>query len=127
MLRLVQNLLIGSGVVKVTLVLKIARRIQKLFRGRLRKEGWQPAILVMGPWTGPYSTPAFTAAAHAAADLLDKALAVAIAPEIDMHFMSMLFKPSRSLGGLTSSESRSQSKGDLVRALCLCLTRLSGR
>lgn len=123
MLRLVQNLLIGSGVVKVTLVLKTARRIQKLFRGRLRKEGWQPAILVMGPWTGPYSTPAFTAAA----DLLDKALAVAIAPEIDMHFMSMLFKPSRSLGGLTSSESRSQSKGDLVRALCLCLTRLSGR
>ena len=123
MLRLVQNLLIGSGVVKVTLVLKIARRIQKLFRGRLRKEGWQPAILVMGPWTGPYSTPAFTAVA----DLLDKALAVAIAPEIDMHFMSMLFKPSRSLGGLTSSESRSQSKGDLVRALCLCLTRLSGR
>ena len=123
MLRLVQNLLIGSGVVKVTLVLKIARRIQKLFRGRLRKEGWQPAILVMGPWTGPYSTPAFTAAA----DLLDKVLAVAIAPEIDMHFMSMLFKPSRSLGGLTSSESRSQSKGDLVRALCLCLTRLSGR
>lgn len=123
MRRLVQNLLIGSGVMKVTLVLKIARRIQKLFRGRLRKEGWQPTILVMGPWTGPYSTPAFTAAA----DLLDKALAVAIAPEIDMHFMSMLFKPSRSLGGLTSSESRSQSKGDLVRTLCLCLTCLSGR
>jgi hypothetical protein len=122
-LRFVQNLLIGSGVVKVTLVLKIARRIQKLFQGRLRKEGWQPPIQVMGPWTGPYSKHAFIAAA----DLLDKALAAAVAQESDMHFMSMLFKPSRSLGGLTKSESRSQSKGDLVRALCLLLTWLSGR
>lgn len=113
MRRFVQNLLVGSGVTKVTLVLKIARRIQQLFTGWSRKDGWPPKILVMGPWTGPRSRPDFIAAAGE----LDKALAVQVAQESGVHYMSMLFR-KRPYGKVTESEWRTQSKRDLVCSHC---------
>jgi hypothetical protein len=113
MRRFVQNLLVGSGVTKVTLVLKIARRIQQLFTGWSRKDGWPPKILVMGPWTGPRSRPDFIAAA----DLLDKALAVEVPKESGMHYMSVLYSRRR-YGKVTESEWRTQSKRDLVCSHC---------
>ena len=61
---------------------------------------------------------------NAAADTLDKALAVAAAQESDIHYMSMVFRPSRK-GGVTVTEAewRTQSKGDLVCAHCFsCLS-----
>ena len=113
MRRFVQKLLVGSGETKVTLVLKIARRIQQLFTGWSRKDGWPPKILVMGPWTGPRSRPDFIAAA----DLLDKALAVEVPKESGMHYMSVLYSRWR-YGKVTESEWRTQSKRDLVCSHC---------
>lgn len=113
--RGVQNMLVGSGTSKVQRVLRVCKKLLSLFDASyLTRSTVQPAMLVMGPWTGPRSTKQFTAAAT----VLDAALRDRLLQEERIHYMSMLFKPQR-FGKPSREELKIQSKSDLVRMRCL--------
>lgn len=108
-------MLAGSGTSKVQRVLRVCKKLLSLFDASyLTRSTVQPAMLVMGPWTGPRSTKQFTAAAT----LLDAALRDRLLQEERIHYMSMLFKPQR-FGKPSREELKIQSKSDLVRMRCL--------
>lgn len=131
-LSVVQNLLEGSGTSKVDLVIKLARRLLLFSSSATTSAAIAPqcssqesgavtraavqqsvgadsttSVLVMGPWTGPYTKAGWQAAAAE----LDSALQEHIGGESNrIQYLPLIWKPK---GGKVSKKDRAmQSKDD---------------